>query len=86
MVWTEYWPVIKIGPKGALGPIHSAPSIGQSIQIRLFSDLLVGLIKLGRVSESLELNFFEECDQGAISGGKYDVTISVYLLKRNNQK
>jgi len=37
MIWTEYYrPVIKIGPKGALGsheirPIHSAPSLGQSI-------------------------------------------------------
>jgi len=38
MLWTEYRPVIKIGPKGALGnheirPIHSAPSLGQSIGI-----------------------------------------------------
>jgi len=38
MLWTEYRPVIKIGPKGALGnheirPIHSAPSLGQSIQV-----------------------------------------------------
>jgi len=38
MLWTEYRPVIKIGPKGALhgqpyeiGPIHSPPSLGQSI-------------------------------------------------------
>jgi len=36
MLWMEYRPVIKIGPKGALGsheirPIHSAPSLGQSI-------------------------------------------------------
>jgi len=36
MLWTEYRPVIKIGPKCALGsheirPIHSAPSLGQSI-------------------------------------------------------
>jgi len=36
MLSTEYRPVIKIGPKGALGsheirPIHSAPSLGQSI-------------------------------------------------------
>jgi len=36
MLWTENIPVIKIGPKGALGsheirPIHSAPSLGQSI-------------------------------------------------------
>jgi len=36
MLWTEYRPVIKIGPKGALGgyeirPIHSASSLGQSI-------------------------------------------------------
>jgi len=36
MLWTEYRAVIKIGPKGALGsheinPIHSAPSLGQSI-------------------------------------------------------
>jgi len=36
MLWTEYRPVLKIGPKGALGshetrPIHSAPSLGQSI-------------------------------------------------------
>jgi len=35
MFWTEYRPVIKIGPKGALGsheirPIHSASSLGQS--------------------------------------------------------
>jgi len=37
MLWTEYRPVIKIGPKGALGsheirPIHPAPSLGQSIE------------------------------------------------------
>jgi len=37
MLWTEYRPVIKIGPKGALGsheirPIHSALSLGQSIE------------------------------------------------------
>jgi len=36
MLWTEYRPVIIISPKGALGsheirPIHSAPSLGQSI-------------------------------------------------------
>jgi len=36
MLWTEYRPVIKIGPKVALGSheirsIHSAPSLGQSI-------------------------------------------------------
>jgi len=36
MLWTEYRPVIKIGPEGALGsyeihPIHSAPSLGQSM-------------------------------------------------------
>jgi len=35
-LWTEYRPVIKIGPKAALAsheirPIHSAPSLGQSI-------------------------------------------------------
>jgi len=35
MLWTEYRPVIKICPKGALGsheirPVHSAPSLGQS--------------------------------------------------------
>jgi len=38
MLWTEYRPVIKIGPKGVLGsheirPVHSAPSLGQSICI-----------------------------------------------------
>jgi len=38
MLWTEYRPVIKIGPKGALGshairPIHSASSLGQSIEL-----------------------------------------------------
>jgi len=37
MVWTEYRPVTKIGTKGDLGsheicPIHSAPSLGQSIE------------------------------------------------------
>jgi len=36
MLWTEYRPVIKVGPKGAPGsheirPIHSAPSLAQSI-------------------------------------------------------
>jgi len=36
MLSTEYRPLIKIGPKGSLGsyeirPIHSAPSLGQSI-------------------------------------------------------
>jgi len=36
MLWTGYRPVIKIGSKGALdsheiSPIHSAPSLGQSI-------------------------------------------------------
>jgi len=36
MLWTEYRPVIKMGPKGSLGsheirPIQSAPSLGQSI-------------------------------------------------------
>jgi len=35
MLWIEYRPVMKIGPKGALGshemrPIHSVPSLGQS--------------------------------------------------------
>jgi len=44
MLWTEYRPVIKIGPKGALGnheirPIHSAPSLGQSI-LRIIKLLL----------------------------------------------
>jgi len=39
MLWMEYRPVIKMGPKGALGsheicPIHSAPSLGQSIEIK----------------------------------------------------
>jgi len=39
MLWTEYRLVIKIGPKVALGshkirPIHSAPSLGQSIPLR----------------------------------------------------
>jgi len=38
MLWTEYRHVIKIGPKGSLGsreirPIHSAPSLGQSIAL-----------------------------------------------------
>jgi len=38
MLWTEYRPAIKIGPKGALGsheirPIHSGPSLGQSILV-----------------------------------------------------
>jgi len=38
MLWTEYRPVIKIGPKGALGsyeirPIHSVQSLEQSIDL-----------------------------------------------------
>jgi len=44
MLWTEYIPVIKIGPKGALGsheirPIHSAPSLGQNIALNKFLNL-----------------------------------------------
>jgi len=44
IAWTVYKPVIKIGPKGALGsheirPIHSAPSLGQSIGFSSESDL-----------------------------------------------
>jgi len=40
MLWMEYRLVIKIGPKGALGsheirPIHSALSLGQSIELKL---------------------------------------------------
>jgi len=43
MLWTEYRPFIKIGPKGALGsheihPIHSAPSLGQSIVISVSNE------------------------------------------------
>jgi len=39
MLWTEYSSVIKIGPKCALGsheirPIHSTPSLGQSIVVK----------------------------------------------------
>jgi len=42
VLWTEYRPVIKIGPKSALGsheirPIHSALSLGQSITIASWS-------------------------------------------------
>jgi len=45
MLRTEYGPVIKIGPKGALGcheirPIHSAPSLGQSIPTYLKYEIL----------------------------------------------
>jgi len=44
MLWTEYRPLIKIGLKGALGiheirPIHSAPSLGQSIVIGVIDNL-----------------------------------------------
>jgi len=51
MLWTEYRPVIKIGLKGAgalgsheIRPIHSAPSLGQSIVFpysSLFNNLQV---------------------------------------------
>jgi len=42
-LWGEYRPVIKVGPKGALGsheirPIHSAPSLGQSIGVEVSQD------------------------------------------------
>jgi len=45
ILWTEYRPVIKVGPKCALGsheirPVHSAPSLGQSIATQLYSDLV----------------------------------------------
>jgi len=44
MLWMEYRPVIKIGPKGDLGsheirPIHSAPSLGQSILLLTLTSL-----------------------------------------------
>jgi len=40
-------PVIKIGPKGALGtheirPIHSAPSLGQSIDAKIALQMMSG--------------------------------------------
>jgi len=51
MLWMEYRPVIKIGPKGALGsheirPIHPAPSLGQSIAAFLNNRFLLSLHKL----------------------------------------
>jgi len=63
MLWTEYRPVIKIGPKGALGshemrPIPSAPSLGRSIDVSMdfhWYELLTELDsekKLGYVSEN----------------------------------
>jgi len=50
MLWTEYRPVLKIGPKGALGSheirqIHSAPSLGQS----KFLSILTGTTLKGQV-------------------------------------
>jgi len=47
MLWTEYRPVIKIDPKGALGsheirPIHSAPSLGRNIEIMHLAPELTG--------------------------------------------
>jgi len=52
MLWTEYKPVIKIGPKGALGsheirPIHSAPSLGQSIPTLKPSKAVTQSINMG---------------------------------------
>jgi len=46
MLWTEYRPVIKSGPKGALGsyeirPIHSAPSLGQNIEPNALTHMLI---------------------------------------------
>jgi len=46
LLWTEYRPVIKIGPKGALGsheirPIHSAPSLAQSIHFLSNRDIII---------------------------------------------
>jgi len=43
MLWTEYRPVIKIGPKGALGsneirPIHSAKKNSLPAYLGLFCD------------------------------------------------
>jgi len=35
ILWAEYRPVIKIGRKGEIRPIHSAPSLGQSIGTNL---------------------------------------------------
>jgi len=53
-LWTEYRPVIKIGPKGALGsheirPIHSAPSLGPSIVLQTV-DFASFLPNIGLVS------------------------------------
>jgi len=61
MLGTEYRPVIKIGPKGALGsheirPIHSAPSLGQSIAVSKKGNLLVEIGKeIFRVKTTLEV-------------------------------
>jgi len=46
-----YYTVIKIGPKGALGsheirPIHSAPSLGQSINSRNYDIMIQRLLLL----------------------------------------
>jgi len=61
MLWTEYRPLIKIGPKGALGsheisPIHSAPSLGQIIYH--CSILLGSLLHLKSISLSNALMGF----------------------------
>jgi len=59
MLWTEYRPVIKICPKGARGsheirPIHSAPSLGQSI----VSNGPLFVIDLSSVLRNLKLFLF----------------------------
>jgi len=51
MLSTEYRPVIKIGPKGTLGsheirPIHSAPSLGQSIETYYTPDPILSCLNL----------------------------------------
>jgi len=70
MRWTEYRPVIKIGLKCALGsheirPIHSAPSLGQSIGLNFVveskrrletNDLLPTLAKRSSKREECTIN------------------------------
>jgi len=62
MLWMEYRPVIKIGPKGALGsheirPIHSAPSLGQSIVAPLVAHSITPPVLVQLLFSRLEFSF-----------------------------
>jgi len=96
MLWTEYKPVIKIGPKGALGshkirPIHSAPSLGQSIPTfciltrqysnttffwGIYSFMINGRHDTLSIDTTFGIGFFQHWEDSVVDGARGRVTIA----------